>query len=52
MDLNKDACFGGALNYITPLSWLSLKSVIENSLSNPHSAEYEKIVDELLESFL
>ena len=47
-ELIKHACFGGALNSTKLSSWLSLKSVIANFLSNLLSPEYEKTVEELV----
>ncbi|KAK3880378.1 hypothetical protein Pcinc_015144 [Petrolisthes cinctipes] len=47
----KDARFDAALNPIELSAWLCLKSVIGKFLGNHRSPEYEKTVDELMESF-
>ena len=47
----KDSMFDDALNAAEQSAWWSLKSVIRNFLGNNRSAEYEKEVDELLNSY-
>ncbi|XP_076053032.1 uncharacterized protein LOC143032339 [Oratosquilla oratoria] len=50
-ELMKDSMFDDALNAAELSVWCSLKSVIRNFLGNNRSAEYEKEVDELLNSY-
>ncbi|KAF2366395.1 hypothetical protein FHG87_002845 [Trinorchestia longiramus] len=47
----KDTSFDDALNPAGLSVWLSLKSVIANFLGNHRSAQYQKVVDELMENF-
>ena len=50
-ELMKDTRFDDSLKPSELSAWLALKSVIENFLGNHRSPEYEKAVDELMESF-
>ena len=50
-ELMKDTTFDEALSEVELSAWLSLKSEVTNFLGNRRSSEYEKGIEELLQSF-